>query len=170
MNTEKWFKNKLESFKEDFEFRLEKVILKLTNRISQRMEQKKMSRIKLAELLHVSPPAITKILDGNSNFTLRKLLSLTDALELELKIDFKEKGIVTSPKIGISAESGFAFFKEESGGVAHTTIFSGSTVGIVPDASTPVISLSPSVSPSLSPSLSPSHETERKGLLEVANA
>lgn len=96
MNTAEWFKDKLESFKGDFEFRLEKLILRLTDRLSERMKQKKINRTNLAALLQVSRPAVTKILDGNSNFTLRKLLSLSDALDLELEIDFKEKDVVES--------------------------------------------------------------------------
>jgi len=94
MNMEKWFRDKLESFKEDFEFRLEKLILELTEKIAERMKQKKINRTNLAALLQVSRPAVTKILDGNSNFTLRTLLSLADALDLDLKIDFKEKDAV----------------------------------------------------------------------------
>jgi transcriptional regulator with XRE-family HTH domain len=94
MNTQEWFKNKLESFKEDFEFRFETLILEITEKISRRMKQKKINRTNLADLLEVSRPAVTKILDGNSNFTLRKLLSLADALELDLEIDFKEKDMV----------------------------------------------------------------------------
>jgi transcriptional regulator with XRE-family HTH domain len=96
METEKWFKGMIESFKEDLDFRLETVILDLTEKISKRMKEKGINRTKLAELLKVSPPAVTKILNGNSNFTLKTLLSLADALELELKIDFRQKGIVAS--------------------------------------------------------------------------
>jgi transcriptional regulator with XRE-family HTH domain len=91
MKTKNWFKNKLDSFKDDFEFRLETLILELTEKICVRMEQKKISRTILAELLEVTPAAVTKILNGNSNFTLKTLLSLADALETEIKIDFKEK-------------------------------------------------------------------------------
>ncbi len=127
MNTEKWFRNKLESFKEDFEFRLESLILDLTERISKTMEEKNLSRTKLAELLQVSPPAVTKILNGSSNFTLKTLLSLADALELGLKIEFKEKAVVTSDKISISSDSGFRFSKKKSGSItpdAGATIIS----------------------------------------------
>ena len=101
MNTQEWFRNKLESFKEDFDFRLETLILDLTETISKKIEENNLNRTKLAELLGVSPPAVTKILNGNSNFTLRTLLALADALELDLKIEFKEKGIIASQKMVI---------------------------------------------------------------------
>jgi transcriptional regulator with XRE-family HTH domain len=95
MNTKNWFKNKLESFKDDFEFRLETLILELTEKICKRMNEKKINRTHFAERLNITPPAVTKILNGNSNFTLKTLLSIADALELNLKIRFEEKEIVT---------------------------------------------------------------------------
>jgi transcriptional regulator with XRE-family HTH domain len=55
------------------------------------MEQKKINRVALANRLQVTPPAITKLLRGSSNFTLKKLLSIADALEMDLKIDFEDK-------------------------------------------------------------------------------
>ncbi|MBN1843071.1 MAG: helix-turn-helix transcriptional regulator [Deltaproteobacteria bacterium] len=91
MKAEKWFRDTLESFKEDREFRLETIILNLTESICSKMIQKKINRSKLAELLGVSPAAITKILNGNSNFTLKTLFSLSDALGLDLEIDFRER-------------------------------------------------------------------------------
>ncbi len=95
MKTGKWFKRKMESFKEDFSFRLETLILDLTEKICIKMEQKNINRMRLSELLNVSPPAVTKILNGNSNFTLKTLLSMSDALDLELKIDFVDKNKVS---------------------------------------------------------------------------
>jgi transcriptional regulator with XRE-family HTH domain len=96
MRIEDWFKQKLDSFKDDPEFRLETLLLDLTDKICKRMEQKNISRSKMADLLGVSPPAVTKILNGNSNFTLKTLLSLADVLDLNLKIDFQEKGDITT--------------------------------------------------------------------------
>ena len=91
MKTETWFRKKLDSFKDDFEFRLESLIIDLTENICREMKHNKINRVRLAEKLNISPPAVTKILNGNSNFTLKTLLSLSDALELDLKIDFRKK-------------------------------------------------------------------------------
>lgn len=93
VNTTNWFKSKLGTLKEDFDFRLEKLILDVTEKISERMIQKKYSRVKLAQKLGISAPAVTKIFDGNSNFTLRRLLSLADALDVDLTVDFKPKWV-----------------------------------------------------------------------------
>ncbi len=94
-STEKWFSELLESFKDDFDFRLEGLIFDLTEHICKTMKDKNIKRKQLAEALKVSPAAVSKILNGNSNFTIRTLLSLADALKTELKIEFKEKGIST---------------------------------------------------------------------------
>jgi transcriptional regulator with XRE-family HTH domain len=91
METKTWFQKKLDSFKADFEFRLETLIYKITEQISDRMDQKGISRTKFAQLMGISPPAVTKILNGNSNFTLKTLLSVADVLELDLKVNFEEK-------------------------------------------------------------------------------
>jgi transcriptional regulator with XRE-family HTH domain len=91
MNLNNWIKNKLELYKDDPEFRFESLILDITESISRKMIKKNINRTKLAELLNISRPAVTKILNGNSNFTLKTLLSLSAALDLDLKIEFKEK-------------------------------------------------------------------------------
>jgi len=101
-----WLKKKLELFKDDFDFRLETLILNITERICKRMEQKKINRTELADLLNVSPPAVTKILNGNSNFTLKTLLSLADVLEQELEINFGDKKVVYTTAFEVVSEIG----------------------------------------------------------------
>ncbi len=91
MAAKSWFQKQFEALKDDFDFRLETLILNITETISENMEKKGFNRSKFAEILRVSPPAVTKILNGTSNFTLKTLLTIADALELNLKIDFEEK-------------------------------------------------------------------------------
>lgn len=91
MKSKTWLETKLEQFEDDFDFRMESIIMDITERICEKLEQKNITRAKFADLLSVSPPAVTKILNGNSNFTLKTLLSISDALDLELNIQFKEK-------------------------------------------------------------------------------
>lgn len=91
MKTNEWFKDLLNSLKDTFEFRFEALILKITETICEKMKLKNINRAELAGRLNVSSPAVTKILNGNSNFTLKTMLSLADALDLELVVDFKEQ-------------------------------------------------------------------------------
>ncbi len=91
MKLHEWFSDKIDQLKGDFEFRFETIIYRLTEKIAQKMEEKKITRTELAKRMNVSSPYVTKILRGNANFTLRSMLSLADALDQELKIDFEEK-------------------------------------------------------------------------------
>lgn len=93
MSTERWFKESLEQIKDTFEYRLETLIMNITEDISKAMKVKKINRTQLAEILNVSPAAITKILNGNPNFTLKTLLTLADALGTDLRIEIKEKTV-----------------------------------------------------------------------------
>jgi len=79
---ENWLKKKIEEFKDDFEFRLEYIILSITEKISKTMKKKNMSRSQLADRLNVSPPAVTKILNGSSNFTLKTLFAAGETIRV----------------------------------------------------------------------------------------
>jgi transcriptional regulator with XRE-family HTH domain len=91
MDTEKWFNDKLAELKDDADFRLETIILDLTEQISTSMKEKGMTRAKLAAVLAVTPAAVTKILNGNPNFTLKTLLKVADALGIEFNVTFGAK-------------------------------------------------------------------------------
>jgi len=110
MEPKEWYDKKLKTIEKSLGYRLESIILNLTEKICRSMEEKKINRSKLAKLLEVSPPAVTKILNGTSNFTLKTLLSLADALELDLEIDFKKRqaGIfqaVTAEQDGVISQA-----------------------------------------------------------------
>jgi len=93
MSAKTWFQQKLNALKDSFDFRLETQLYDLTEKICRKMDEKGINRTQLANRLDVTPAAITKILKGNSNFTLKTLLSLADALEMDLKIEFEEKNL-----------------------------------------------------------------------------
>jgi transcriptional regulator with XRE-family HTH domain len=97
MDTEKWFNEKLTALEDDPDFRLEEVILDLTEQISVRMKEKRMTRAKLAELLGVTPAAVTKLLNGNPNFTLKTLLKVADALDLKFNASFSNLKSISKP-------------------------------------------------------------------------
>jgi len=68
MKPSEWFKNKLNELDSDTDFRLERLILEITEEICRLMEKQDMSRSELAKSLGVSPPAVTKILRGEYQF------------------------------------------------------------------------------------------------------
>jgi transcriptional regulator with XRE-family HTH domain len=91
MKKKTWFEKMLDTVKDSFEFRFETIILDITEQIAKRMKERQINRTQLAKALDVSPAAVTKILNGNSNFTLRTLLTIGDALDLDLAIKFRPK-------------------------------------------------------------------------------
>ena len=103
MKTKEWFNNLMEKFEDDFDFRLETIILNLTESVCIEMKDKNINRTQLSGLLDVSPAAVTKILNGTNNFTLKTLLSIADALDMEFNPEFKKKhagaGIITTPSL-----------------------------------------------------------------------
>ena len=66
MGAKSWLQNKVESFKDDFDFRLESLIYNITEKISVRLKQRSITRSQFADILHISPPAVTKLLNGNN--------------------------------------------------------------------------------------------------------
>jgi transcriptional regulator with XRE-family HTH domain len=95
-NTEKWFSELLDSYKDDFEFRLEELVFELTEQISKKLKEEKISRKRFAKALNVSPPAVSKFLNGSPNFTIRTLLLMADVLKTELSIEFKAEDVTSS--------------------------------------------------------------------------
>jgi len=86
-----WFETLLREYQDDFDFRFERLILNLTEQIAKIMREKGITRTNFAQRLNVSPAAVTKILRGSSNFKLRTLLAIADALERRLEINFVEE-------------------------------------------------------------------------------
>jgi transcriptional regulator with XRE-family HTH domain len=91
MKLSEWFDQKIRELEGDFEFRLEKLMYGLTEKIYQKMEDNKLNRVKLAKNMNVSSAYVTKILRGNSNLTVKSLLRLADALDQELIVSFESR-------------------------------------------------------------------------------
>ncbi len=93
MKEKTWFEKMLDSVEDSFGFRLETIILDLTEQVCKRMKNKNITRTQLAEKLQVSPAAVSKVLNGNPNFTIKTLLQLADALNLNLDIKFTDRTV-----------------------------------------------------------------------------
>ena len=64
----------------------EKLILEVTEVISELMKQKKLNKTKLAELLGKSRGYVTQLLDGTANMTLRTISDVCVAMGAELDV------------------------------------------------------------------------------------
>ncbi len=99
MNTEKWFKDKLEAFQEDAEFYAEELILDLTEQVIVAMKELGVNRTELAARMGVSKAFITKLLRGNTNITLRTMASLARSLGCNVNIDVCPKDVELAVKL-----------------------------------------------------------------------
>lgn len=102
MNAEKWFKDKLETFREDAEFYAEELILDLTEQIVAAMKELGVNRTELAARMGVSKAFVTKLLRGNTNVTLKTMASLARSLGCNVNIEVcpKKKSYTIQQIIG----------------------------------------------------------------------
>jgi len=82
-----WFKRELERARDSFDYKLESMELEVTERILQVMEEKGITRSELAERLGVSKAAVSKLFNNGSNMTLKRLLTIAEALGQELRVN-----------------------------------------------------------------------------------
>lgn len=68
------------------EYKFESAALDVTEQIADCMRERDLSRAQLARLLGVSPPMVTKMLNGTANFTLRSLVNIGDVLGCDLSV------------------------------------------------------------------------------------
>jgi transcriptional regulator with XRE-family HTH domain len=87
MKAHGWFREELERARDTFEYKLEGLELELTEKVLEIMEQKNISRSQLAELLGVSKAAVSKLFNNGSNMTLKRLLTIAEALGQDLRVD-----------------------------------------------------------------------------------
>lgn len=81
------------------------MVLELSERVLSRIGQLGISQAELARRMGVSRPMITKLLTGDSNFQLKTLLRLSDALEMDFVADFIPKGFAL-PRFYVSRDTG----------------------------------------------------------------
>jgi transcriptional regulator with XRE-family HTH domain len=94
-----WFKEALEEAEGSFEYKLESLELEVTEKILEIMEAKGVNRSELAQRLGVSKAAVSKLLNDGSNMTLKRLLTISEALGHDLTINLVPSGIQSEEKV-----------------------------------------------------------------------
>jgi transcriptional regulator with XRE-family HTH domain len=72
-------------------YKLERAILKFTEQLSVRMKALGISSTELAGKIGAKPPYVSKILRGNSNFTLDSLIKISSAVQAEFEFNLVPK-------------------------------------------------------------------------------
>jgi len=91
MSASDWFEREAAKYRRDPDFILEQLTFDITNGICRAMDEKGLSRSDLARQLRVSPAYITKLLNSTSNLTLRTLVNLAIALDLEIDVTLQPR-------------------------------------------------------------------------------
>ena len=113
MKSGKWFREKLDEFQDDQEFRTEQAIIDFTERVVAAMHERGMSRVELAQRLGVSKAFVTKLLNGNPNLTIRTMVAIADALECKLLIDIPPCAKSSLPRKFEAKQEGAAAYCHE---------------------------------------------------------
>jgi transcriptional regulator with XRE-family HTH domain len=87
----KSFNNLLEEAKTHIEFWLQEAIVDFTEEVTRKMEEEGLTRAKLSEKIGVNPAYITKILRGNTNFTLETMVKVARALNSRVRIHLQRE-------------------------------------------------------------------------------
>ncbi|MDQ7824985.1 MAG: helix-turn-helix transcriptional regulator [Candidatus Eremiobacteraeota bacterium] len=75
-----------EKWRDDCDYRIEVLKIKVTEQICSLMKDKSISRAELARRLGSSRAYITKLLNGSANLTLETLVKIASSLDSELEI------------------------------------------------------------------------------------
>jgi transcriptional regulator with XRE-family HTH domain len=92
MNKKTWLEEKYDLWAEDPAFLTEEKILDFTERVVLEMEKKEITRAQLADSLGKSKAFVTKLLKGDTNMTIKTMVTLAQALGCNLHLDLYPKG------------------------------------------------------------------------------
>ena len=70
---------------------VERAILQITGQLWEVMTQRNMTQTALAQKVDKKPTYVNRVLNGNHNVTLKTLVTLAHALEMEVKIDLVQR-------------------------------------------------------------------------------
>jgi transcriptional regulator with XRE-family HTH domain len=70
---------------------VERAVLQITGKLWDAMTQKNLTQAALAQKVDKKPTYVNRVLNGNHNVTLKTLVTLAHALDMEVKIDLVEK-------------------------------------------------------------------------------
>lgn len=88
---ERWLEQLTESIGDDSLIERERLIVEITEMISELMHVNNISKVDLAKKIGHKPSYITKLLSGHNNFTIATLAKIFVALGKSLQVQYSEK-------------------------------------------------------------------------------
>ncbi len=100
MSAKEWFSQKLQTLENDVEFLTYKANLDFTENLLKVLNEKGIKHVNkyLAEKLNCSPAYVTKLLKGNPNLTIKKMIEIALILDQELQINLIPKPSTNAKK------------------------------------------------------------------------
>ncbi|MCC5848508.1 MAG: helix-turn-helix transcriptional regulator [Verrucomicrobia bacterium] len=105
MNKKNEFQGLMEEARNTHSYRLEGAVLEFTEQMVARMDKLGVNRTELARRIDSSPAYITKILRGNTNFTLDSMVKIAHALGCTYRSHLEPEGC-DSQWFGAETEGG----------------------------------------------------------------
>jgi transcriptional regulator with XRE-family HTH domain len=96
MNKSPTFKGLFDSVRNTIPYKVEGLIIELTEQIAARLKVLGLSRSAFAERLGTSPAYASKLLSGGTNFTLESLVKVAEALNSEVRVEMVSKDSLAS--------------------------------------------------------------------------
>ncbi|WP_036218154.1 helix-turn-helix domain-containing protein [Marinospirillum minutulum] len=85
------FSKLLEQAKNGNDYWVAKISQDFTEEVSQIMQQKHITKKDLADKLETSPAYITKVMRGNTNFTVESMVKIANSLDMQLHVHLAPK-------------------------------------------------------------------------------
>lgn len=91
MVTDNWFEDLLAERSEDPDFQTEELLLDITEQIHARLNQLQLRPVDLAQQLGISRAAVSQLLNGRPNMTIRKLVGIANALDQRVHVTLRPR-------------------------------------------------------------------------------
>ena len=89
---EVWFDEEVDQLQNDPEYIAYGLMTKLAAEVARKLEKEDLKQKDLAERLDKSPGWISRFMNDPTNFSIKKLVEIAVALDMELEVRFKESG------------------------------------------------------------------------------
>jgi transcriptional regulator with XRE-family HTH domain len=91
MKAQEWFKNQIGALENTPTYKAEVLQLKISEKILELLEHRKMTRADLAKELKCSLPYVSKLINGSENMTIKKMVEIAISLKCDLDIKIVPK-------------------------------------------------------------------------------
>ena len=110
------WERKIEEIRNGIEYKIENVVLDFLDLVSNYMVKNNVNQTKLAKVLNISNAAVSKLLGGNENISIKRMVEISDKLGFEISIrEIHKNKISLTKEVNDSTEHFYATPRNLSG-------------------------------------------------------